>query len=294
MTAKSVVETQSLTVAYGSKLALAGVTLEVPAGSVYALLGRNGAGKSTLVRNLLGFERAQGGWARLFGLDAWRQRTRTMARVGFVPESPMVPPGMTVQEASRFCARLSPGWDQPGLDARLGRLGLDSRLPFSNLSRGQKTQVALALALGSQPELLILDDPTLGLDPVARRDLFREILEDLGERGTTVFLTTHDLAGVETVADRVGILHEGHLLVDEAMENLKDRYRKIHCGTDIPPALLAGLGPVARHQGAFGLEITVGSYHPEALAAAGLDGQAVLGASLEDIFLATVTGGVQS
>lgn len=294
MTPEPVLQIQGLTMAYGPKAVVAQVSLEVAPGTVYALLGRNGAGKSTLIRALLGFEKARAGRLRLFGADAWSGREQTMARIGFVPEVPLLPPRMNPSEAAAFCGRLSSRWDQAEVDARLKRFQVDPKVPFERLSRGQQTQVALALALGSQPEFLVLDDPTLGLDPVARRDLYRELLEDLGQRGTTVFMTTHDLAGIEGLADRVGMLHEGRLLVDEPMESLKDRFRKLHCDPGFPEAKLAPLAPFAMTRSAFGLEATVGRYTPEALTAAGLAPMAADGASLEEIFLAVVSEGVSA
>ena len=278
------VQCTNLSMAYGRREVLADLTFAVPQGGVYALLGRNGAGKSTLVRTLLGFEAARRGQVQLFGLDAWRERTRTMARVGVVPETPEVPPRMTSAQAAAFCGSLCPTWDHQAVAQRLARFNLDVHLPFSRLSRGQQTQVALCLALGGRPELLILDDPTLGLDPVARRDLYRELLEDLGERGTTLFITTHDLAGIEGLADRVGILSAG--VLDEPMETLKARFRRIHAGPAASEASLKPLGPVAMTGNAFGLEATVANFSPEALALAGLEPAAATGASLEDIFLA--------
>jgi ABC-2 type transport system ATP-binding protein len=111
--------------------------------------------------------------------------------------------------------------------ARLQRFGVPADVPFGKLSRGQRGQVALGLALAPEPRLLILDDPTLGLDPVARRSVFEELIGDLADRGTTVFLTSHDLGGVEGIADRVGILQEGRLVLDEEVDTLKQRFRRI-------------------------------------------------------------------
>jgi ABC-2 type transport system ATP-binding protein len=294
MTGLPALEATALTVRYGAKTAVDRVSLAVPPGSVYALLGRNGAGKSTFVRALLGYERPQEGRIRIFGQDAWQERTRTMLKVGTVPEVPDVPPRLTTAEAAAFCGRLHPRWDPSGVAARLARFHIDPALPFGTLSRGQQTQVALALALGSRPELLVLDDPTLGLDPVARRDLYRELLEDLAEHGTTVFMTTHDLAGIEGLADRVGIMTRGRMVLDEPLENLKARFRKLHCPPRQTEASLEALGPLTSARSAFGLEATVAAYSPEAGAAAGLDPAWVEGASLEEIFLATVTEEVLS
>jgi ABC-2 type transport system ATP-binding protein len=216
-----------LTVRYGRKVALDRVALEVGRGSVYALLGRNGSGKSSLVRVLLGQQAPQEGQAELLGEPSWTSRTRLMARIGVVPEEPDAPPGMTVRRLEGFCRPLYPSWDAAGLAARLDRFGIPADVPFGGLSKGQKGLTLLALALAPSPELLVLDDPTLGLDPVARKAFYEEVIGELADRGTTVFLTTHDLAGIEPIADRVGILKEGRLLVDEPLESLKARFRRI-------------------------------------------------------------------
>ena len=221
---------EGLTVRYGQKTACANVSLSVASGSVYALLGRNGAGKSSIVRCLLGQQKAQAGRGLLFGSDAWRSRRRAMRRVGVVPEEPDAPPTMSGRQVSRFCSRLYASWDDAGFLARLSRAGVSPDVPLQSLSKGEKGIVMLALALGHAPELLVLDDPTLGLDAVARRALYEELVGDLADRGATVFLTSHDLAGIESVASRVAILQEGRIVLDEDLEALKSRFRRIRYG----------------------------------------------------------------
>jgi ABC-2 type transport system ATP-binding protein len=218
---------EGLSVHYGGVPACSDVSLSVPGGAVYALLGRNGAGKSSLVRCLLGQQRASRGRALLFGGDAWTTRRSAMARIGVVPEEPDAPPALTARQISDFCRRVYPRWDAAGVAQRLKRFGVPERVAFGRLSKGQKGEVLLALALGHSPEVLVLDDPTLGLDVVARRALFEEIVGELADRGTTVFLTTHDLAGFEGIATRVGILKDGRLALDEDAEALKARFRRI-------------------------------------------------------------------
>ena len=218
---------EGLSVRYGGTVALDGVSLAAERGAVYALLGRNGAGKSSLVRCLLGEQRPAAGRTLLFGADAWRTRAAAMRRVGVVPETPDMPPAMSARRLAAFCAGLYERYDTRGTLDRLeaARVPLDT--PAGSLSRGQRAQLSLALALGHGPELLVLDDPTLGLDAVARRTVFEELVGDLADRGTTVLLTTHDLAGVEGLADRVGILRAGRLVVDEPLEALKARFRRV-------------------------------------------------------------------
>jgi len=223
--AQPVIHLDQLTVRYGHDTALDGVSLDVEPGAVYALLGRNGAGKSSAVRTLLGQQRPGGGAASLFGCDAWTHRSTLMKRVGVVPEDPDAPPAMTPVALGAWCSRVYSTWDRATYDARLARFGIPSQ-PFGRLSKGQRGHVMLALALGHSPDLLVLDDPTLGLDVIARDDLFLELISDLADRGTTVFLTTHDLAGIEKIASRIGILRDGKLMVDEDLDPLKQRFRE--------------------------------------------------------------------
>jgi len=224
---ETVLSLESLTVRYGRKAACEDVSLSIEPGAVYALLGRNGAGKSSLVRCLLGQQKPTAGRALLFGEDVWRRRAKLMARVGVVPEEPDAPPAMTARQLSAFCSRLYARWDEKTMAARLSRFGVPDNVPFGRLSKGQKGEVMLALALGHGPALLVLDDPTLGLDVVARQSLYEELVGELADRGTTVFLTTHDLAGFEGLATRAAILKDGRLVLDEDMEALKARFRRI-------------------------------------------------------------------
>lgn len=216
-----VLETEGLKVRYGRTHVIDGLTLAVPRGSVFALLGRNGAGKSSLLRVLLGQRPAAAGRVFLLGEDPWRRRTSLMARVGVVPEEPDAPPEMTPSQLSTFCARLHARWDGAAVTERLRRFEVPLDRPFGSLSKGQRGAVSLSLSLGHSPELLLLDDPTLGLDVVARDAVFREVIGDLADRGTTVFVTTHDLRAVEGIADDVAILHEGRLALAGRLEELK-------------------------------------------------------------------------
>ena len=217
------IEVRDLAVRYGRRTAVDGVSFEVEPGSVWALLGRNGAGKSSLVKVLLGQRPANRGTVSIGGLDPWRRRATLMARLGATPETPDAPTGLSVGEIARFTAPLYPRWDRVGFHARLERFRVPPRQKFGELSRGQRGLVMLALALAHRPELLILDDPTLGLDPLARRFVFEELIAELAERGVTVFLTSHDLAGVERVATHVGILENGKLIAEGELETLREQ-----------------------------------------------------------------------
>jgi len=215
---------EHLSIRYGRTRVIEDVSFSVPPGCVYALLGRNGAGKSSLVRCLVGQQRASSGRTVLFGRDAWRDRVALMARVGVVPEEPDAPPELSPARLLALTGRLYARWDEGATRERLRRFAIPMETSFARLSKGQKGAVQLALALGHSPELLILDDPTLGLDVVARDQVFSEVIGELADRGTTILITTHDLAAIEGIADRVGMLREGRLVLDETLEAVKERY----------------------------------------------------------------------
>jgi len=272
----------AVTIRYGSKVAVDNGTLSVARGSVYALLGRNGAGKSSLVRTLLGQQPASAGTIRLFGEDVWTHRATLMERVGIVPEDADAPPDMRVDKLTRFWSSLYARWDVTLFNERLERFHIAPRTKFGDLSKGQKKQVMLALSLATSPELLLLDDPTLGLDVVARKSLFEEVIAELADRGITVLITTHDLGGVETIADRVGVMHDGRLVLDEELETLKSRFRRVRFAAR--PVALAN-GSNVRAWGS-GSEVVVSNF-PEWNEPA--DAVEVSPMSLEEIFIA-VTG----
>lgn len=293
MSAESVLSVENLSVRYAGRTVLENVSLDVPRGTVFALLGRNGMGKSSLVRCALGQQKPTAGTARLFGEPSWTSRARAMARVGVVPEEPDAPPDMTADELVAFCRRLYPTWDDAVARALLERLEVPRRTAFDKLSKGQKGAVMLALALAPVPDLLILDDPTLGLDVVARRALYDEIIGTLADRGTTAFVTTHDLAGIEGIAERVGILKERQLVVAERLEDLKERFRRIRCAVSNGGAFSwAPFDVVQAVDRAWGRQAVVTNFSEERLAAfeagAAVADVEVGALDLEEIFLAVV------
>jgi len=283
-----------LTVRYGRTLAVDNVALNVVKGSVYALVGRNGAGKSSLVRCLLGEQRPEQGTSTLLGEDAWSRRTALMQRIGVVTEEADAPPEMKVSSIARFCSRLYDRWDQGSVETRLRTFGVPTSSRFGSLSKGQKKQVSLALALANSPELLVLDDPTLGLDVVARRSLFEEVIGDLADRGTTIFITTHDLGGVETFADRVGMMENGRLVLDEEVEALKSRFRRIRFAAQPVAIDTAVLRTTVMRSWGAGAEAIVSNYDDLAFermrSASNIGAAEVEAMSLEEIFIAIAGG----
>jgi ABC-2 type transport system ATP-binding protein len=201
---------------------------------------------------------------------------------------------MTVAAIARFCSRLYERWNQDGVESRLRTFNIPLASRFGTLSKGQKKQVSLALALASGPEVLVLDDPTLGLDVVARKSLFEEVITELADRGTTVFITTHDLAGVETFADRVAMMERGKLVLDEEVEALKSRFRRIRFAAQ-PVALdTSALRPTVVRSWGGGAEAIVSNYDDLAFermrSASHIGAADVEAMSLEEIFIAIAGG----
>lgn len=293
-----VIEFDRLTVRYGRKTAVENLSIQIPQGSVYALLGSNGAGKSSAIRCLLGQQKASAGRVLLFGQDVWQKRAQIMDRIGVIPEEPDAPPDMTAKEIINFCSTLYRTWDSKSALQRLDRFKVPTNVAFGKLSKGQKAQVALALALASSPELLVLDDPTLGLDVVARKNFFEELIGELADRGMTVILTSHDLAGVERIADRVGILKDNQLAVNDEIDNIKANFRRIryaNTGRELAPVYnqqLDGLATVQVKVSTLAVEAVVSNFSDRSFAQikqiGGLLDAEVSAMSLEEIFTAVV------
>ncbi len=285
-----VIRAEAVTVRYGKQLAVEDAALTVPRGSVYALLGRNGAGKSSLVRCLTGLQKPERGTITIFGDDVWRHRAKLMNRVGLVAEDSDAPPAMTVAQIGEFCGRLHARWDAGTVEGRLKRFAIKPEARFGNLSKGQKKQVMLAMALATSPDVLILDDPALGLDVVARKSLFDEVIAELADRGITVFITTHELSAIESLADRVAIMRGGRVVLDEDMETLKQRFRRIRYAS-APVALEAGnLVAASVRQWGTGTEAVVSNYDEIAFerfrSTSGIGHAETAPMTLEEIFIA--------
>ncbi|HUP60629.1 MAG TPA: ABC transporter ATP-binding protein [Thermoanaerobaculia bacterium] len=289
----------NVTVRYGHRTAVEDVSLTIPKGSVYSLIGRNGAGKSSLVRCLVGQLRPDRGSVQVLGEDVWHKRLSLMDRVGIVAEDPDAPPEMRVRDLAWFSSRIYSRWRQDAFNERVERFRIAQDVRFGDLSKGQKKQVTLALALSTSPELLILDDPTLGLDVVARKSLFEEVIAHMADYGITVLVTTHDLSAVEAVADRVGILNDGRLVLDEEVETLKARFRRIRFASQAVALAGATLVAASVRQWGSGTEAVVSNYDDLAFErfreSAKLGGAEVSPLSLEEIFIAVAgeAAGVQ-
>lgn len=221
-----VIEFQDVCKRFGRKQVLDRVSLQVPAGSVFALLGENGAGKTTSLKSMLGLCQPDSGTVRVLGLDPKQNGTEIRQRSGIVPEQPQLYPWMRVEEIGWFAA----GFYAAGFFAEFLRHVDAFQVPrgqkIENLSKGMRSKVALALAVAHDPELLILDEPTSGLDPLVRRE-FLESMVERAASGKTVLLASHQISEVERVADHVAILRDGRLAVVAALDDLKGRLSQL-------------------------------------------------------------------
>jgi ABC-2 type transport system ATP-binding protein len=208
---------------FGPHVVLAGLSFRVAPGQVYALLGRNGAGKTTALRILLGFLTPHAGTVRVLGHDCGALPPEVRGRIGYVGEDHRLYPTMSVAGAVAFEAETRPTFRRAFAEQALQRCGLRTRQLVPQLSRGQRATLSLILAVASNPELLVCDDPALGLDVVMRREFLDALIDLLADTGCTVLFSSHFLTDVERIADRIGILHQGSLLVDATLDDLKRR-----------------------------------------------------------------------
>ncbi|MCC6509601.1 MAG: ABC transporter ATP-binding protein [Pirellulaceae bacterium] len=222
-----VAEIDRLTRRFGDKVALDELSLVVPRGGVFGLIGGNGAGKTTLLRHLLGLLRAESGSVRVFGLDPVEQPVGVLGRVGYLSEERDLPNWMRVQELMRYTQAFYPNWDAKYAEELREAFDLDPRVRVRNLSRGQRARAGLLVALAHRPELLVLDEPSSGLDPVVRRDILGAIIRTIADEGRTVLFSSHLLDEVERVADRVAIIHSGRILLTAGMDEIKDTHRRL-------------------------------------------------------------------
>ena len=220
------IEIKDLHFSYGRKKVLTGVNLEVPKGSIFGFLGRNGAGKTTLIKTLLGLQKPAAGTATVLGLDCFKHALDVRKRVGYMAEDQQMYGWMTVGRIIKWVAGFYPNWDTAFTDKLTDLLRLSKNTKVKALSKGQNSSLALLLALGHHPELVILDDPTLGLDPIARKDFLRHVIDLLQSRGVTVFFSSHLLYEIEPVADHIAILDNGVIRKCGKTEHLRDTVRK--------------------------------------------------------------------
>jgi ABC-2 type transport system ATP-binding protein len=209
--------------------ALCGLNLNVPEGSIYGLVGRNGAGKTTAIKLLMGMLKADSGDIRIFGtpVSDTHKAIEIRRRIGFVSEEKELYPYMSVEQMIRFTRPFFPGWRIDHEKRYLSMFDLPTKQKIPKLSKGMRSKLMLLLALCRGARLLILDEPTEGLDPAANEEVLRELVDLAATEGTTIFFSSHQIADVEQIADRVSIIDHGNAVISEKLDDMKERYQRI-------------------------------------------------------------------
>ncbi|MCX7718388.1 MAG: ABC transporter ATP-binding protein [Candidatus Sumerlaeaceae bacterium] len=231
------IETRGLGRRFGSKWAVCDLNLSIPRGCVYGLLGLNGAGKSTTIRMLMGVLEPTCGSARVLGYDPVTEDVAMKCRVGYVPDAPAFYEWMTAEEVCAFVAHYRrPEWDAKRAERLLRDFGVPANQRLRTLSKGQRAKVSLVLALAFSPDLLVLDEPTGGLDPLARRQFVEGVLAEYSESGRTILISSHLINEISGLVDHVGILHDGRLVRSEPTETLLARVKRVRLFYEGAPA----------------------------------------------------------
>ena len=221
------IATENLRKSYSGFRAVRGVSLNVPQGAIYGFLGRNGAGKTTTIKTLLGLVRPTSGAATVLGMDAERERVDILRRTAFVSEKKTLYPSLTPSELARFSKAFYPTWQDSAVEKYSRLLEIPMKRPFAKLSNGNQTKVWLLLALCQGADLIILDEPTAALDPLSVDQTLRALIEIATDRGCTIFFSSHQLEEVEKIAEYVGMIEGGRLLVESRLDDIKNEFRLI-------------------------------------------------------------------
>lgn len=238
-----IISVSELTRRFGATTALDAVTLSLPRGAVYGLVGANGAGKTTLIKHLLGLLRAEGGSVRVFGLDPVAEPVAVLSRIGYLSEENDLPGWMRVAELIRYTRAFYPTWDDRYAEQLRQAFGLDPAARIRTLSKGQKARAGLLVALAYRPELLVLDEPSSGLDPIVRRDILGAVLRTIADEGRTVLFSSHLLEEVAQVADHVSMMSHGALVLSAPLAAIQQSHGSLEAaflaqvgGTALPDA----------------------------------------------------------
>jgi len=232
----SVIDIQGLTKRFGATEVLRGVDWQIPKGSVVGLVGTNGAGKSTLIKCLLGLLKPTAGTIQILGEDPWTLSAAAKERLGYVPQTVQLYPWMTVDQITRYVGAFYQNWDAAWVSILIDRWQLPRNHRVGPLSQGQLQKLALVLAIGHRPDLLILDEPVASLDPVARREFLRSLLELTGDNEHTVLFSTHITSDLERVASHVAMLRDGRIAMFDELDVMKDRVKRLRVSAahDLP------------------------------------------------------------
>jgi ABC-2 type transport system ATP-binding protein len=221
---ESIVSVSELTRRFGATTALDSVSVSMPRGAVYGLVGANGAGKTTLIKHLLGLLRAESGSVRVFDKDPVADPVGVLSRIGYLSEENDLPDWMRVDELVRYSRAFYPTWDDAYAEELRRAFALDPAARIKSLSRGQRARAGLLIALAHRPELLLLDEPSSGLDPVVRRDILEAIMRTIAHEGRTVLFSSHLLEEVERVADHVTMISHGRIVLGAPLGAIKESH----------------------------------------------------------------------
>ena len=222
---ESVINVSELTRRFGATTALDSVSLSLPRGAVYGLVGANGAGKTTLIKHILGLLRAESGSVSVFGLDPVADPVAVLSRIGYLSEENDLPGWMSVDELVRYSRAFYSAWDDAYAKELRKAFERDPSSKIRTLSKGQKARAGLLVALAHRPELLVLDEPSSGLDPIVRRDILGAVIRTIADEGRTVLFSSHLLQEVEQVADHVTMIHKGKIALSAPLEAIRDSHR---------------------------------------------------------------------
>lgn len=231
---ENVVEVSGLSRRFGKITALDEVGLNVGPGVVSGLVGENGAGKTTLIKHLLGLFKAQAGSVRVFGLDPVKDPVGVLGRIGYLSEDRDLPDWMRIGELMSYTRAFYPKWDQAFAEQLRETFELSNKQRIKKLSRGQRARTGLLVALAHRPDLLILDEPSSGLDPIVRRDILTAIIRTVADEGRNVFFSSHLLEEVERVADSVTMIHEGKVILSDDLSKIVAAHRRVTVRFDGP------------------------------------------------------------
>ena len=220
-----VVNVKELTRRFGGRTALDSVSLFLPRGAVYGLVGANGAGKTTLIRHILGLLKAESGSVRVFGLDPVADPVAVLSRIGYLSEENDLPGWMSVEELMRYSRAFYPKWDDAYAEELRRAFNLDRAAKIKSLSKGQKARAGLLIALAYRPELLVLDEPSSGLDPIVRKDILGAVMRTIADEGRTVLFSSHLLEEVEQVADHVTMISHGKVVLSAPLDVIRESHR---------------------------------------------------------------------
>ncbi len=289
---ENMVEVRDLSRSFGTTKALDGLSLDVKPGFVYGLVGANGQGKTTLIKHLLGLLRAKQGSVRVFGLDPVKEPVKVLQCIGYLSEDRELPEWMRIHELLRYTRAFHPNWDQAYADELLKTFGLDKTKKVKHLSKGMRAQAGLIAAVAHRPDLLLLDEPSTGLDAVVRKDILNAIIRTVADEGRAALFSSHLLDEVEQMSDYVFMIDAGQVVLHGSLDDIKEQHHLLSVRFDNDQDKLPSIGGILAAE-RFGKDWNVvcnGAAQEITTALQGLGGEVThsRNASLQEIFVARV------